>query len=247
MNNGIPESIELANRLVDSLEEIPDVNKVICPPHIALSEVKNVVTGTTVKLGAQNMHYAENGPFTGEISPSMLAGICEYVIIGHSERRQHFGEHNDFLNLKVRAACDVGLNPILCVGESLEQRNRDETASVLSSQIKMGLHDVHNIETLTIAYEPIWAIGTGVHATPQTAVDVIDNIIKPTLAELYGHDASNSVQILYGGSVSPENIGQFIRENSISGTLVGGGSLDATLFSKIARITSETKKYNYGL
>ena len=241
MNTSVNEALKLALELVELLDSVPQIEKIICPPFISLEPVGRVIRGSPIKLGAQNMHQQQQGAFTGEVSPSMLTNLCQYVILGHSERRLHFGESDELINLKVKAAYETNLRPILCVGETLEQRQGGAASEIVAGQIKSGLAGLHNINGLTVAYEPIWAIGTGVAATPETAADIMGNAILQTLMELYGESAAGHVPLLYGGSVNPDNIGGFVRESSIHGALVGGASLRADQFSEIVRMTSEVK------
>lgn len=241
MNTSIDEALELALELLETLDSVPQVEKVICPPFISLEPVSRVIQGSTIKLGAQNMHQQQQGAFTGEVSPAMLTNLCQYVILGHSERRLHFGETDEIINLKVKAAYKVGLRPILCVGETLEQRQGGSAAEIVAGQVRSGLAGLHNAIGLTVAYEPVWAIGTGVAATPEVAAEIMGNAILKTLTELYGESAASQVPLLYGGSVNPENVEGFIREKDIHGALVGGASLRADQFSEIVRITSEVK------
>ncbi len=241
MNTSIDEALKLALELLETLDSVPQVEKVICPPFISLEPVSRAIQGSTIKLGAQNMHQQQQGAFTGEVSPAMLTNLCRYVILGHSERRLHFGETDEIINLKVKAAYEAGLRPILCVGETLEQRQGGSAAEIVAGQVRSGLAGLHNAIGLTVAYEPVWAIGTGVAATPEVAAEIMGNAILLTLTELYGESAASQVPLLYGGSVNPENVEGFIREKDIHGALVGGASLRADQFSEIVRITSEVK------
>ena len=241
MNTSVNEALRLALDMVEALDSIPRVEKVLCPPFISLELVSRVTRGSSIKLGAQNMHYQEKGAFTGEISPVMLAGMCQYVILGHSERRQQFGESDELINLKIKAAFNAGLWPILCVGETLEQRQQGKASEIVADQVRAGLNGLHNISGLAIAYEPIWAIGTGVAATPETASEIMGSAILGTLTDLYGEQASMQVPLLYGGSVNPENVEGFVNEESIHGALVGGASLRADQFVEIARITAQAR------
>jgi triosephosphate isomerase len=241
MNTSVSEALKLALDMKEALEPVPLVEKVICPPFISLEPVSRAIQGSSVKLGAQNMHYQEKGAFTGEVSPPMLADMCQYVILGHSERRQHFGESDALINLKVKAACEAGLRPILCVGETLEQREEGRAADVVAGQVKAGLDSLHNISGVVMAYEPIWAIGTGVAATPGTASEVMGGVILRTLAEIYGEQVAAQVPLLYGGSVNADNVEGFVNEKSIHGALVGGASLRADQFAEIAWKTARSK------
>jgi triosephosphate isomerase len=241
MNTSIGEAIELAQALRSGLDEVRQVEKVVCPPFISLDAVGRAIQGSSIRLGAQNMHHQPSGAFTGEISPAMLKGMCQYVILGHSERRQHFSESDELINLKVKAAFDAGLTPILCVGETLEQREQGAAGEVIAGQVKAGLNDLHNITGLVVAYEPIWAIGTGVAATPETASGIMGDAIQQTLIDLYGEEAAKQVPLLYGGSVNPENAQGFMTQDTIHGALVGGASLRADQFVEIAVITARAK------
>ena len=241
MNTSISEAVTLATVLVKGLDPIDGVEKVLCPPFVSLESVSRIVSGTSVKLGAQNMYYPDKGAFTGEVSPIMLAGMCQYVILGHSERRHHFGESDELINLKIKATFEAGLRPILCVGESLEQREAGKASQTVKNQVQTDLSSLHNIDQLVIAYEPVWAIGTGVPATPETASEMMRGVILRCLAELYGDHAAGEVPLVYGGSVTPENVEAFVSEECIHGALVGGASLQAEKFVEIVRITAGVK------
>ena len=234
MNTTLAEAVALASEMCGALDAVGGVEKVVCPPFISLKAVKDVVDGTSIRMGAQNMHYEEKGAYTGEVSPGMLTGLCEYVILGHSERRQYFWETDEVINRKVRAALAAGLKPILCVGEGLEEREAGWAKSVVTAQLHGALNFVTSIDTLTVAYEPIWAIGTGVAATGEAAEEIM-GIIRSTLAELYSEAAAREVPLLYGGSVTPDNVAEYASQPNVNGALVGGASLDAARFSDIAR------------
>lgn len=234
MNTTVGEAVTLASALRDPLDAIDGVEKVVCPPFVSLLVVKNALGGTSTALGAQNMHFEERGAYTGEVSAPMLADLCTYVIIGHSERRQHFWETDEVLNRKVRSAIEAGLRPILCVGEGLEEREEGYAESVVTSQLRGALRRVDSIATLAVAYEPIWAIGTGMAATGEAA-EAIMVAIRGTLSELYGDAAAGETPLLYGGSVTPDNVAEFASQPNINGALVGGASLDAGRFAEIAR------------
>ena len=227
MNKTIEETIEFINEIKDKLND-DKVEAVICAPFTVLKDLKEATKGTNIKVGAQNMHYAENGAFTGEVSATMLKEIgMDYVIIGHSERRQYFNETNEACNKKVLKALEVGINPILCCGETLEQREANETKNICKTQVEEALKDidVNDISKVVIAYEPIWAIGTGKTATSEDANDVI-SYIRKVVARLYG-EKSNEVRIQYGGSVKPQNVAEIMAQSDIDGALVGGASLAA--------------------
>ena len=241
MNTSIDEAVKLASYMVKELDPVPLVEKVLCPPFVSLEAVGKVLQGSSVSLGAQNMYHADKGAFTGEISPAMLAGMCQYVILGHSERRQHFGETDQLVNLKVKAAIAAGMRPILCVGETLEQRQQGRAEQVVADQVRSGLDSLHNADSVVVAYEPVWAIGTGAAATPETASEIMGGVIRRALIDLHGPESANQVPLLYGGSVTPENVEGFVKEESIHGGLVGGASLRADQFAEIVRITARVK------
>lgn len=205
-----------------------DVEAVLCVPFTLLKDVKEVTTGTNIKVGAQNMHFEESGAFTGEISPSMLKEVAvDYVIIGHSERRQYFNETDETVNKKVLKALEHDILPILCCGETLEQRDAEKTKDVVKEQVEKGLAGVANadLEKVVIAYEPIWAIGTGKTATSGQANDVI-KYIRSVVAAIFDAELAAKVRIQYGGSVKPANVAEIMNESDIDGALVGGASLD---------------------
>jgi triosephosphate isomerase len=235
MHMKLGEAEALAKGVVEGCREFTDIDIVLVPPFTALSTVAAAIAGSSIELGAQNLHWEEKGAFTGEISPIMLTDSgCTYVVIGHSERRQFFGETDRSANRKVITALTYGLVPILCVGESEPERDRGVTFVVVDRQVKEGLKDVAEgqLETLVIAYEPIWAIGTGRTATPEQAEEVHQSI-RGQLAKLYSTDAASKVRILYGGSVKPDNVDDLMAEADIDGALVGGASLDAESFTRI--------------
>ena len=234
MNTTIAEAVSLASALRDPLDGVDGVVKVVCPPFVSLAAVRDALDGSSTAVGAQNMHFEERGAYTGEVSAAMLADLCTYVIIGHSERRQHFWETDEVVNRKVRAALEAGLRPILCVGEGLEEREEGYAEAVVTSQLQGALRRVDSIATLAVAYEPIWAIGTGMAATGEAA-EAIMVAIRGTLTELYGDAAAGETPLLYGGSVTPDNVAEFASQPNINGALVGGASLDAGRFAEIAR------------
>jgi triosephosphate isomerase (TIM) len=240
MNTTIGEALSLVKQMLGDLLAIDSVDKVICPPFVSLSEIRDLTEGTSVRLGAQNMYFKEKGAFTGEISPLMLRNLCKYVILGHSERRQYFGETDATVNEKVRAALNFNLLPILCIGETLEENEAGKTNSVLERQVKEGLKDITATKDLVLAYEPIWAIGTGKAATGVQAGKTI-GFIRSTLSALWGKDLASAVRILYGGSVTGANITEFMKEPEIDGGLVGGASLKAEEFIDIVRQTAAAK------
>ena len=236
MNKNVPEAVELARSVLEAIKTLPTETEVIlCPPFTDLTAVAGVIKGTPVQLGGQNMHWEEKGAFTGEISAGMLLSAgCAYVIIGHSERRQYFGETDESVNKKVKAALKAGLVPIVCVGETLAERQRDETALVVERQVRLALEGVTSSQacSLIVAYEPVWAIGTGVVATTQQAQEVhamVRNLVK----ELYDGQVAETLRIQYGGSMKPDNAAQLLAQKDIDGGLIGGASLDARSFLDI--------------
>ena len=225
----------------EKLHPVAGVEKVLCPPFISLATVKELIKGTSIKLGAQNMYFEPGGAYTGEISPTMLAGLCEFVILGHSERRGYFGETDQLVNKKVKAALGAGLIPIICVGESLEQNNAGETVSFVTRQVKAAFNGIALAKKTVVAYEPIWAIGTGRAATGDQANATI-KVIRDTVAQIYGDSVAEAMRILYGGSVNSANIAEFIKQPEIDGALVGGASLKAPDFLGIVEQTAKIKK-----
>ena len=225
MHKTIAEAVEFVNEIKGKLND-EAVDAVICAPFTLLKDLKEATAGTNVKIGAQNMHFEENGAFTGEISPLMLKELnIDYVVIGHSERREYFNETDETCNKKVLKALEVGIDPILCCGETLEERETDKTKDVVKEQIVAGLKDVkaEDLKKVVIAYEPIWAIGTGKTATAEQANDVIA-YIREVIASIYG-ELANEVRIQYGGSVKPGNVVEIMGQSDIDGALVGGASL----------------------
>jgi len=232
MNTTVSEAVELVSKMRSGLDEIANVEKVVCPPFVSLAAVNELIKGSSIKLGAQNLYFEEKGAYTGEISPLMLAELCEFVIIGHSERRQFFGERGDIVNRKVKAALKANLKPILCVGEKLEENEAGKTKEVIAGQLRSSLAGIDSLDTVTVAYEPIWAIGTGRAATGQQANDTI-GFIRRSIAGLGTEEAAGKMRILYGGSVTADNATEFIEQPEIDGALVGGASLKADQFLSI--------------
>jgi len=231
-----PEAVETASSLVKLVADTVDVDIMIAPVFTALDPVSKVVAGSRVALGAQNLHWEKEGAYTGEISAAMLVSAgCRYVIIGHSERRQYFGETDETVNKRIRAAIDAELIPVFCVGETEDEREAGRTFSVLDNQVKKGLkgYIANDLSTLVIAYEPVWAIGTGKTATRDQAQET-HHYIRSLVEAAFGATLSDSVRILYGGSVKPDNISQLMQMPDIDGALVGGASLKADSFSQIA-------------
>lgn len=227
MHKTIAEALEFVNEVKDRVNN-DKVEAVICAPFTLLKDLKQATKGTNIKIGAQNMHFEEKGAFTGEISPLMLKELdMDYVVIGHSERRQYFNETDETVNKKVLKALEVGRDPILCVGETLEEREAGNTKDVCKVQVEKALENVskEDLAKVVIAYEPVWAIGTGKTATSEDANDVIA-YIREVVANLYG-ELANEVRIQYGGSVKPSNVAEIMNQSDIDGALVGGASLEA--------------------
>jgi triosephosphate isomerase (TIM) len=244
MYKTIAEAIELANGLKRDCFDLEDIDIVICPPYTALSEVAEVVAESNIQLGAQDAYWQDEGAFTGEISPLMLKDAgCKFVIIGHSERRLYFGETNESVNRKAKAALKHGLTPIICVGETLSEREKNKTFEVLDDHVKNGLKDIAEEEIIrvVIAYEPVWAIGTGKTATSQQAQEA-QKYIRDLLKSMYNKEVAELIRIQYGGSVKPENIAQLMQQPDIDGALVGGASLKLETFTEIVKKGAMIKK-----
>lgn len=231
------DAVALVKSLGKAVEGIENVEVVVCPPFTALDAVAAECSDLGISLGAQNLHWEASGAFTGEISPVMLKDVgCKYVIIGHSERRQYFGETNETVNAKIKAALEHKLTPILCVGETLEQRETGVTDRICREQVIEGLKDIDSrlLKDIVVAYEPVWAIGTGKSASAKDAEHVI-NYIRLVLSDLLGADTAEKIRIQYGGSVKPDNIEELMAQPNIDGALVGGASLKAESFASIIR------------
>jgi triosephosphate isomerase (TIM) len=237
MNKTIAEARELVRTMSGQMSAIQDVEKVFCPPFTSLMAVSEMLAGTGIGLGAQNMYWEEKGAFTGEVSPAMVRELCAYVILGHSERRAYFGETNDTVNKKLRAAQAIGLTSIVCVGETLEEYESGRTREVVSTQTSQSLRDVspEYASSIVVAYEPVWAIGTGKASTGDAANAVIKDFIRPAIAELYGEKTAQAVRVLYGGSVTGTNATEFFAQPDIDGALVGGASLKLDEFVAITK------------
>lgn len=240
MNTTVSEAVALVKEMLPELDRIDNVERVICPPFVSLAAVSEQLAGSPVKLGAQNLYFEEKGAYTGEISPLMLAGLCQFVIIGHSERRHYFNETIEVIDKKVQAALKVGLKPILCVGETPKENEAGQTEAVLTRQLGSNPGQAYSAG-LVIAYEPVWAIGTGKAASDKQANQTI-GFIRRHIAKQHGQETAQSVRILYGGSVTANNIAEFIDQPEIDGALVGGASLKAGEFLSIVKQTSSLKR-----
>ncbi len=237
MNKTVAEARALVADMAPLLKEVKGVEKVLCPPYMAVFPVAALLTGTDIGLGAQNLHWEAKGAFTGEVAAGMIAEFCQYVIIGHSERRTYFGETDETVNKKTIAAGAAGLTPIVCVGETLAQYEAGKTAEVVSGQVKAGLKGLtpELAAKVVVAYEPVWAIGTGRASTGENANAVVRDHIRKPLAELYGAAIAEGVRVLYGGSVTGANAAEFFGQSDIDGALVGGASLKVEDFLAIVK------------
>jgi len=237
MNKTVGEAVDLVRELKEAISGVKEVEVAVAPPFTALYAVRRELEGSRIRLAAQNLYWEEKGAFTGEISPLMLKEVgCDYVIIGHSERRQYFGETDETVNRRIKAALAQGLKVIFCIGETLKEREEGRTFLVIERQIEGGLKGLgdNEMRDIVIAYEPVWAIGTGKTATPEQAEEV-HRFIRGKVEKLYSRKVSEEMRIQYGGSVTPENIKGLMNQPNIDGALVGGASLKAESFSKIVR------------
>ncbi|NQS91616.1 MAG: triose-phosphate isomerase [Chloroflexi bacterium] len=239
MNKTEAEAIALVRVLMQQVRTISGTDVLICPPFTSLSQLHKLLVSSSIKLGAQNISDQPSGAYTGEISGEMAAEFCTHVILGHSERRAIYGENDDLVNRKVKAALKVGLIPVLCVGEKLDERDAGEAESVISHQMNDGLQElfVEDPNQLVIAYEPVWAIGTGRSASPADIAEIIGSVIRPALAGLWGETMAQDIRVLYGGSVNPGNAGSYLNQTEIDGALVGGASLSVENFLGILEKT----------
>ncbi len=239
MNKTAVEAVTFSNEIKDALNQIEGVDIVFCPPAINIPGVAEAVKGTKIGVGAQNMYFEESGAFTGELAPNMLTPFCQYVILGHSERRAYFGETDEGVNKKIKAALAHNLTPMVCVGESLEQNEAGETQSFVSGQVKAAFAGLTAVQAARciIAYEPIWAIGTGKSATVEQAGGIIKTAVRDTIAELFGAETAAQIRIQYGGSVKPHNIADYMAHPDIDGALVGGASLKPGFVELVANAT----------
>ncbi len=237
MNKTVEQASLLVADLLPGLQAIQKIERVLCPPFPSLMVISQMIAGTDIGLGAQNMHWEESGAFTGEVAPAMVKEFCDYVIVGHSERRQFFAETDQTVNAKVKAALKMGLTPIVCVGETITENEAGRTAEIVQREVLEGLKDLSSEDAvkLVIAYEPIWAIGTGKAATSQQAEDIIGKIVRGSLADRFGSESAEQIRILYGGSVKGSNAAEFFGMPDIDGALVGGASLKADEFIQICQ------------
>jgi triosephosphate isomerase len=239
MNKTIDEAVALATAIKNAVNEVNNVDRVVCPPFIDLPAVQQALAGSNIAVGAQNVHWAASGAFTGEVSAAMLKGLASYAIVGHSERRQYFGETDQTVNQRAKAALAAGITPIVCVGESLEQNERGETQAFVSGQVKAALADFtgEQVTQLVIAYEPIWAIGTGRSATSQQANDICGGVVRQAVRELFGDATADATRVLYGGSANEKNIRELMEQPDIDGALIGGAALKVETYGEMVRVT----------
>jgi triosephosphate isomerase len=231
-NMRLDTAFHLADGICQRLGEVEGIDVVLCPPFVYLATVESVITMSNIRLGAQDVHWEDDVAATGEIGPRQLEELCDYVIIGHSERRHVFGEMDDAVNRKVKAALAANLQPIMCVGETLEEREAGQMEAVLVRQTRVGLDGAEIPDGFVIAYEPVWAIGTGRAATVDDAEAAI-TIVRREVLGMFGAATAETVRVLYGGSVTPDNVAQFLERETIAGALVGGASLKADAFCGI--------------
>jgi triosephosphate isomerase len=240
MNKTVNEAVTFVREIRSALNSHTSVESVVCPPFVALPAISDALKGTRIGVGAQNMHYAENGAFTGECAASMLTPFCKYVILGHSERRAYFAESDETVNKKAHQALAHGLTPIICVGESLDQNEAGQTHDFVSGQVKAAFAGIsaEQAAACIIAYEPIWAIGTGKSATVADAGRIIGLTVRGAIADIYGEETAQQLRVQYGGSANPSNIGDYMSHPDVDGALVGGASLK-TDFVEMVRVTAQ--------
>jgi triosephosphate isomerase len=240
MNKTAAEAVQFVREIRHGLNQIEGVDSVVCPPFVALPAVHDALQATRIGVGAQNMYFEESGAFTGECAPNMLTPFCQYVILGHSERRAYFGETDEGVNRKIKAALAHGLTPMICVGESLEQNEADETQSFVSGQVRAAFASLtaEQASQCIIAYEPIWAIGTGKSASAAQAGSIIGLTVRGTIADLFGETTAQTLRIQYGGSVNEKNIAEYMAHPDIDGALVGGASLKASFIELVKNAAS---------
>jgi triosephosphate isomerase (TIM) len=243
MYKTVTEAVDFVRELTPRLASLTTVERVVCPTYLAIPSVAEALRGTDIQVGAQGVHWENQGAFTSQISPSMLQGLVNYVIIGHSETRQYLAETDENVNKKTKALLAHGLKPIIAVGESLEQNERGETASFVGGQVRAALNGISaaDMANIVIAYEPIWAIGTGKSASGQIANEIIGGAIRGTLVELYGDEVAQTVRIQYGGSVKPDNMAEYMSQPDIDGALVGGAALKVDDFVRLVEAAAQAK------
>ena len=235
LHKTLTEAVDLVGALKTAVKDVENVEILIAPPYTAISMLATKLAGSNIKLGAQNCYFEASGAYTGEVSAPLLKDAgCDYIIVGHSERRQIFGESDQTINNKVKAVLAAGVSCILCIGETLEEREKGDMLDVLTRQIKEGLSDVTDMENIVIAYEPVWAIGTGKTATSEQAQEV-HSFVRGLLQGLYDQQTAMATRILYGGSVKPENVDELMGQDDVDGALVGGASLKADDFARIVK------------
>lgn len=240
MHKTVAEAVQFVEALLPGLSALKGVDSLLCPPATALMPLSALLDGTPVALGAQNLYWEQQGAYTGELAPAMIAEFCSHVIVGHSERRALFGERDQDVQHKVQAALGAGMVPILCVGETLDENEAGRAAEVLARQLRAALDGtvLDSPAKLVVAYEPVWAIGTGKAATPEGTNTLLRNVVRPTLAGLFGEEIAQGIRVQYGGSVKPDNARAFFEQTEIDGALVGGASLNADDFIAIAQAAS---------
>lgn len=240
MNMTVAEALALTRQIVQLVGDTTAVEMLLCPPSVCLHPLKAISSAMPFSLGAQNCHWEDSGAFTGEISPPMLHGLADYVILGHSERRQLFGETDETVSKKTHAALTHQLSPIVCVGESLDQNESGQTTAIITAQVQAALAGLsaEQLQSLVIAYEPIWAIGTGRAATAETAGEIC-GLVRNILRESHGAAVADTTRVLYGGSTKPDNIGAIMEQPDIDGALIGGASLEAASYAQMVKITAE--------
>jgi triosephosphate isomerase (TIM) len=237
MNKTVEQACALVQEMLPGIQGVLSVERVICPPFTSLMPLSAILAGTGIGLGAQNMHWEASGAYTGELSPAMVKEYCQYVILGHSERRTYFGETDAIVNRKVKAALANGLVPIFCIGETLDENKAGKTADVIIRQVSQGLLDlsIEQAAQVVIAYEPVWAIGTGLASSGPGANVVVADYIRPTMQKMFGSGIAQDVRVLYGGSVTGANAAEFFGQPDIDGALVGGASLKPADFTAIVK------------
>lgn len=241
MNKTPAEAFDFVSELKDEIAQYEKVERVVIPPYVALAGVMGALRGSGIKVGAQDIHHEVNGAYTSSISAPMLKGIVEYVVVGHSETRQYLNVTDELVNLKTKIALSHGLKPIVAMGETLDENEAGKTADICRRQITAGLQDItpEQMSNVVIAYEPIWAIGTGKTATPEQAQKIIGDVIRSLLEELYGYEIAQTTRILYGGSMKPSNCADLMKQPDIDGGLIGGASLKTNDFTALIRIATE--------